>query len=83
MSAPETNIEKQAKKHKGPLAGMAGVLVFVGVLLAAFVIWTVYNGDTPEGAETQIDSRTGTEVEVDDGPEIETGLEGIVAPVEQ
>jgi len=72
MSAPETNVEKQAKRHKGPLSGMAGGLLFVGVLLVAFMAWTFMQADEPEGAETQIDSRTGTEVEIEDGTD--TGI---------
>ena len=31
MSAPDTNIEKQQKRHYGPLWGIAAVLVFVGL----------------------------------------------------
>ena len=63
MSAPNTNIEKQAKKHKGPLIGMAAALIWGGVLLSALIVWTVYKGGSPEGAETQIDGRTGAVVE--------------------
>lgn len=62
MSAPDTNVEKQAKNHKGPLTGMAGVLIFAGVLLIALIVWITANGNTPEGAATQIDGRTGAEV---------------------
>lgn len=32
MSSPQTNIEKQKRWHRGPLVGMAGVLVFVGLM---------------------------------------------------
>lgn len=43
LSAPDTNIEKQEKRHKGPLSGMAlaaiiAALGFVGVL--AWLAWT-------------------------------------------
>jgi len=47
MSASTTNIEKQAKRHKGPLVGMAIVLVWAGVLFAGFMIWTAYQSDNP------------------------------------
>ena len=40
MSSPNTNLEKQQRQHKGPLTGIAGVLVFAGVLLAALIGWT-------------------------------------------
>jgi hypothetical protein len=33
MSAPQTNINKQKRRHRGPLVGMAVVLTFVGLLL--------------------------------------------------
>jgi hypothetical protein len=32
MSAPQTNIEKQKRWHRGPLVGMAAVIVFVGLM---------------------------------------------------
>lgn len=32
MSAPQTNIEKQKRWHRGPLLGMAAVLIFVGLM---------------------------------------------------
>lgn len=47
MSASETNIEKQAKRHRGPLAGIAFALLWAGVLFAGFMIWTAYQGDNP------------------------------------
>ena len=59
MSAPDTNTEKQAEKHKASLGGMAlavGAGVLLLILLIAFVI---LGGDDPEGADTQIDGRTG------------------------
>ena len=59
MSAPNTNIEKQAERHRGPLSGMAIGLMFAGILLLGLIGWTVYNGGEPSGAETQVDGRTG------------------------
>lgn len=38
MSAPQTNIEKQRRRHRGPLIGMALVVVF-GVLL---ITWWLF-----------------------------------------
>ena len=32
MSAPQTNIEKQKRWHRGPLVGMAAVIFFVGLM---------------------------------------------------
>lgn len=45
MSAPDTNVEKQADRHKGPLWGMGSVLIWAGLLFAAFLAWTAYQGD--------------------------------------
>lgn len=45
MSAPETNIEKQTRRHRGPLYGMAFVLAFAAVIFAAFLAWTSYQSD--------------------------------------
>lgn len=47
MSASETNIDKQVKRHRGPLYGIAAVLAFAGILFAGFLIWTAYQGDNP------------------------------------
>ncbi|MCK0122360.1 hypothetical protein MWU61_17530 [Loktanella sp. F6476L] len=51
MSAPDVNIEKQSRRHKGPLIGMAVGLIF------AFGLFTAYTGyvwepvaDEPEAA---------------------------------
>lgn len=62
MSASETNIEKQTRRHKGPLVGMGLGVGFALVLLLVFVGYQAYLGDEPDGAEVQIDGRTGAEV---------------------
>lgn len=63
MSAPDTNIETQERRHAGPLAGMTLVVLFAGALLVGLIGWTVYSAGEPEGSETQIDGRTGVAVE--------------------
>ena len=65
MSAPQTNVETQAKRHRPALFGISSVLVYSTILLAAFLIFVTVRGGEPEGAETQIDSRTGDEVPAD------------------
>lgn len=50
MSAPQTNIEKQSRRHRGPLVGMAVGVAFVAVLLIAFMVWTTANGQEPREA---------------------------------
>lgn len=47
MSASNTNIEKQKTRHRGPLFGMVVVVVWAGILLAGFLIWTAYQADNP------------------------------------
>ena len=41
------------------LVGIAGVLTFAGALLVALIIWVVSMGGEPEGADVQVDGRTG------------------------
>lgn len=50
MSSPDTNLEKQQKRHKGPLIGIAVVLVFAGVLFLAMLTRTAELG-TPVDQE--------------------------------
>lgn len=47
MSAPETNIDKQVRRHRGPLYGMVFVAVLAAVLCGALIMWTPGNEDTP------------------------------------
>ena len=65
MSAPETNVEKQADKHRTPLFGMAAVVTFALLLLFALYFWVTYEAEGPDGAAEQIDGRTGEVVETD------------------
>ena len=39
MSAPKTNIEKQSRRHRGPLIGM---WIAVGLALLLFLIWLIW-----------------------------------------
>lgn len=69
MSAPTTDLEKQEKRHRGPLTGIIAVVVFALALLLLLVAYVVYQGDSPEGAVQQIDGRTGevTSSDIDAG----------------
>lgn len=59
MSAPDTNIAKQERQHKGPLTGMALGIGFVAVIALAFLTWVVANGNNPgEEATTAIGTST-------------------------
>lgn len=58
MSAPQTNIEKQKKRHRGPLIGMALVAIF-GVGMIFFWLMdeaasTDAPADVPQGLEETV-----------------------------
>lgn len=50
MSAPQTNLEKQERRHWGPLTGIALGLAFVVVLFVGWLIWETANGQNPREA---------------------------------
>ncbi|MDR7125053.1 hypothetical protein [Pseudotabrizicola sp. 4114] len=62
MSAPQTNIEKQKRRHRGPLIGMIVVVLAVGLGYLWWVGYEVAESDPAQGSQTQIDSRTGDQV---------------------
>lgn len=62
MSAPQTNLEKQHRRHRGPIVGMIAVVLAVGIGYFWWVGQEVAEGNPPQGSETQIDGRTGQEV---------------------
>jgi hypothetical protein len=49
MSAPRTNLEKQRKRHWGPLTGIVAMLVLVSVLITVYMVYLA-DTDTPEQA---------------------------------
>ncbi|RYH02709.1 hypothetical protein EU805_08820 [Salipiger sp. IMCC34102] len=65
MSAPKTNLDKQKSRHRGAMTGIITVVVFALILLAGLIFFISANGNTPEGAETQIEGTTGAEVPAD------------------
>ncbi|MCF6445874.1 solute carrier organic anion transporter [Nereida sp. MMG025] len=65
MSAPDTNVEKQTKRHRPSLVGIGAVLAFAALLFAGYMLILADRGITPQGAETQIDGRTGQTVAAD------------------
>ena len=60
MSAPDTNIEKQKKRHAGPLVGIAAGIAFVAVLLVIYLVTVSGSGDELPGptAMPQEDTET-------------------------
>lgn len=58
MSAPNTNVEKQEKRHAGPLIGMVAAVLFVGVLLIGYTFFIATPDEgavdtTPDGEAVQ------------------------------
>ncbi len=53
MSAPDTNVKKQERRHKVPLMGMKSVVVFAALALIALVFYTVLQ--TEDTGEETID----------------------------
>lgn len=65
MSAPNTDPRREERRHRPAMIALrlsiaAGAALLVGIVALAFL-----RGDAPEGAETQIDARTGEEVPAD------------------
>lgn len=50
MSAPETNLETQKKRHIGPLGGMLLVVAFAAILFGLFYIFATSDDPTDDGA---------------------------------
>lgn len=51
MTAPDTNTEKQTKRHKGPLLGIAAALVFsfiIAIVLIGVMDEGEVSGDAPD-----------------------------------
>lgn len=63
MSAPDTNVKKQADKHKAPLMGMGGVVIFGSILLLGLLIWVVANGNTPGESDETVEGTAAVEAE--------------------
>ena len=47
MSAPSTNVEKQSKRHRPAIWGMAAVGVFAAVLFLAYLANLAAKGNEP------------------------------------
>lgn len=61
MSAPNTNVEKQEKRHAGPLIGITAGLIFVGVILLGYIFFIATPAEnspdtTPPGEAVPTDS---------------------------
>lgn len=54
MSPPDTNLEKQKRRHRGPLIGMAVVTILAIVLILYWIGELFVTAPGPEGAEEEI-----------------------------
>ena len=63
MSAPNTDPKRQEKQHKPALTGLRLTIIVAVVALVAILSIAFLGGETPEGADTRIDGRTGDTVE--------------------
>ena len=72
MSAPDTNTEKQERRHKAPLMGLKGVVVFAALALIGLVFYTVLQTED-DGVETLIESTPTVDV-TDPSPTVETTI---------
>lgn len=61
MSAPDTNVPTQARRHSAPIWGIGLAAVFGAAIGGLVAVTAISNGDAPEGAATQVDGRTGQE----------------------
>lgn len=56
MSAPNTNLETQRKRHRGPIIGITAGLVFVAIVTLGAFMWPGIPLDqqaAPDGVGTQ------------------------------
>lgn len=53
MSAPDTNVDRQKRRHAGPLVGMAVVVIFALALLFGLYVWLTAEAEEP-AAEVEI-----------------------------
>ncbi|MFN4171084.1 MAG: hypothetical protein ACK4GW_04965 [Pseudorhodobacter sp.] len=78
MSAPQTNIKRQQRRHRGPLIGITAGLTFV-VLLALGYFWYSGSQDTIQDAPPETSMPT-TEPMADPSAAPATAAEEQVAP---
>lgn len=68
MSAPDTDVEKQAKNHFGPIIGIGAGIVLAIILIVAYTFFIA----TPED-DTPDNTPTGQAVQTDGNSTIEQG----------
>jgi hypothetical protein len=61
MSAPQTNIEKQKRRHRGPLIGMVLVTIFGVAMLFFWLTGEAADGNKPGDAQPAVPQTTSSE----------------------
>jgi hypothetical protein len=56
MSAPDTNIETQTKRHKASLIGIGIALFWAVLAIGAFIVWDGVPSDEQAAATLEVDA---------------------------
>ncbi len=64
MSAPQTNLATQERRHRGPIIGIIAVVGFALILLFWLMMDTADQGTPADNNASEIDGRTGAPVDV-------------------
>lgn len=68
MSAPQTNIEKQERRHRPALGGMTIAVGFAALLFVGWILWVFAAGNTPGESDAERVVPGAEAVETLDGP---------------
>jgi hypothetical protein len=86
MSAPKTNIDKQVKRHRGPIWGITIGLILVAAVAVAALFWSGVPLDeqaAPDGEPTETinggDTVTAPELDTPAASDAATGTDGASA----
>ncbi len=82
MSAPDTDPEKQERRHKAPLLGMKGVIIFVALILVGVAIYSTTQSDDA-ATEALGDSTPTVDVTGDSVPTVDATDDNAVTTVDQ
>lgn len=52
MSAPDTNIKKQKRRHKGPLTGIPLAILLATIAFVGFLAWAALTDSDTDGAQS-------------------------------
>tara|TARA_R110002124_G_scaffold53302_2_gene152813 strand:+ start:261 stop:458 length:198 start_codon:yes stop_codon:yes gene_type:complete len=58
MSAPDTNVERQEKRHKPSLLGIRGAIIFGVVMVLLVILFSVMRGGDPAVSGSDVDVET-------------------------